>query len=321
MLYSRRTRGFTLVELLVVIAIIGILVAMLLPAVQAAREAARRLQCSSNLKQIGLATMNYENTHGVYPPAYFLFDWNNWDNGHYFFTYILPYMEQQQIYDQYNFGKVWYSTHPLYPNKKATAVPIAAYQCPTAPKQSGTSDPNYPNYYECATDYAACTAIISTSSSISASIASGEITDRGDRFWRSILQPTVVTATSSVRETYSLSPDTVSIRDVTDGTSNSILLVETAGRPEYWSYGHVNTNSRSEGWHWADPQGWFWIHDTCYGGRMFNCNNNNEVYSFHPGGCQFLYGDGSVHFLPNQLNPDTFISLFTRAAGDLINED
>ncbi|MGD9126564.1 MAG: DUF1559 domain-containing protein, partial [Planctomycetia bacterium] len=119
-----------------------------------------------------------------------------------------------------------------------------------------------------------------------------------------------------------ISPQTVSIKDVTDGTSNSIMLVEDAGRPQEWIEGYLESPGGVGGWHWADPGAWFWVHDTCgNNGRLFNCTNENEIYSFHTGGCQFVYGDGSVHFLPEEIEPDTFISLFTRAAGDHIGEE
>src|SRR5437667_3568664 len=97
--YSSRCRGFTLVELLVVIAIIGVLVSLLLPAVQAAREAARRAQCSNNLKQLSLALHNYENTHNTLPPAGIDSNQMSWT------VLLLPFFEQQALYDQFNFNK------------------------------------------------------------------------------------------------------------------------------------------------------------------------------------------------------------------------
>src|SRR5262245_32651343 len=105
---KRKTVGFTLVELLVVIAIIGVLVALLLPAVQAAREAARRAQCNNNLRQIGLAVVNYLGTKKDVFPTGAAQD-RNWGglNGNYrgvtFFVYLLPFMEQQSIYAQWDF--------------------------------------------------------------------------------------------------------------------------------------------------------------------------------------------------------------------------
>src|SRR5207249_6682430 len=96
--YRRLTKGFTLVELLVVIAIIGVLVALLLPAVQAARESARRAQCSNNLKQVGLAMTQYADTYkGTFPVGEYSCCWGTWLVG------LLPYIEQKALYDQYKF--------------------------------------------------------------------------------------------------------------------------------------------------------------------------------------------------------------------------
>jgi prepilin-type N-terminal cleavage/methylation domain-containing protein len=115
-------RGFTLVELLVVIAIIGILIALLLPAVQAAREAARRMQCSNNLKQIGLGLHNYHDTFGTFPPG------ASQDQYLGYATRLLPFMEQKPLYDRVDFENV-YST----PNNYAVgAVRVDAFLCPSS---------------------------------------------------------------------------------------------------------------------------------------------------------------------------------------------
>src|SRR3954468_471547 len=122
-----RSRGFTLVELLVVIAIIGILVALLLPAIQAAREAARRSQCVNKMKQLGLATLNYESARKLLPyantPNYTpatptgacagaagTATTTNGLKKHSVFSFILPYMEEQAVYDQIDFGYDWCDT-------------------------------------------------------------------------------------------------------------------------------------------------------------------------------------------------------------------
>ena len=132
-------RGFTLVELLVVIAIIGILIALLLPAVQAAREAARRMQCSNNLKQIGLAVLGYEDNHGSLPPGAF---WHPEQNGTWtmiehgpIHVHLLPYLEQQMYYDMFDF-EVLSTDDQVYSlkgpdGKSIAATPISAYICPS----------------------------------------------------------------------------------------------------------------------------------------------------------------------------------------------
>src|SRR4051812_24180729 len=131
----RRGRpGFTLIELLVVIAIIGVLIALLLPAVQAAREAARRAQCVNNLKQIGLGLHNYESTNGVFPPGRI----NTYvaGNGHCWGAYsqMLPFLEQKAVFDAMNFSMnpdPDYTTSTAVANRTAAVTVVSALLCPS----------------------------------------------------------------------------------------------------------------------------------------------------------------------------------------------
>ena len=138
-------RGFTLIELLVVIAIISVLIALLLPAVQSAREAARRLQCTNNLKQIGLALQNYEGTYGGYPPGFIVGIWPpdpalpaayyRWG----VLAFLTPYLEQTNVFNSLNFSFPIYSPTdpstgftPIFPaNTTAVATLVGLFLCPS----------------------------------------------------------------------------------------------------------------------------------------------------------------------------------------------
>jgi prepilin-type N-terminal cleavage/methylation domain-containing protein/prepilin-type processing-associated H-X9-DG protein len=163
-MHSIRRRGFTLIELLVVIAIIGVLIALLLPAVQAAREAARRSQCVNNLKQIGLALHNYESANGSLPPAgevysneYPQYGWTPGPQNFAMKVRILPFMEQQNAYNTVNFAvsAIWgvgnASVVDGYEiNRTIRHTKITSYVCPSDANEPGTDDPQLPatSYHE-----------------------------------------------------------------------------------------------------------------------------------------------------------------------------
>lgn len=268
---SGKKHGFTLVELLVVIAIIGLLIALLLPAVQAAREAARRASCSSNLRQLGLAVSMYEDVHRQFPPAYWTTPKHNWP------VHLLPYIEQNSLFDRYDFSTHWYKS----PNLEVSRTPIETLLCPSAPAAR-----------EASSDYAA----IPTIGDIEPFLRDGVVSQRND--WRGVLRPVG-------------SP--VSHCEVTDGLSHTMMLFEIAGRPTHYREGvSIGTTS---GKYWADPQSAPCMH--WKGGPIvMNYDNSDGIYSFHPGGAQFLYADSTVRFHLESLDIEDFVSQFTIAAGD-----
>lgn len=286
----RVSAAFTLVELLVSIAIIGTLVALLLPAVQAAREAARRMQCTSHLRQIGLAILQYENTNRVFPPAYTRVPQHN------MLCFILPYVEQGAVHDRYHFDRHWSAIQ----NRPATETDIPVFVCPSAPGGR-----------QYVTDYATCEDFMPVVKSI---LMAAGVPPRSD--WENLFRARRMPDYPNSRLTR--------MADVRDGLSNTFMLFEDGGRPEKWIDGRRGDPAASpvepiSGARWADDEVEFWVHTVCGATQMLNCANTNEIYSFHPGGANFLYGDGSVHFHSETIDANAFVSLFTRAAGDIVS--
>jgi prepilin-type N-terminal cleavage/methylation domain-containing protein/prepilin-type processing-associated H-X9-DG protein len=338
-----RLRGFTLVELLVVIAIIGILVALLLPAIQAAREAARRTQCTNKMKQLGLAALNYESARKTLPYAYT--PNNNLitprtgacagttgiaapSNGlfaHSFFTFILPYFEQSAIYDQINLQQDWFSTANNTKgttNLVATGKDIEELLCPTAEARPSTYT----------TDYNVVAGIdpVKYCSNLDGSARSKRPTDK---------LAGMITDTQST------------LRRVADGTTKTVMLIESAGRPNHYGPNRAlrgliyesNTNLKAPGagsptnYQWADrgvhtatedSKIWGLEHSsvpaacsitTAANTQVMNCDNYQGVYSFHNSGANFTMGDGSVQFVTQDIDWDTYAAMITRAASDNVD--
>lgn len=273
---SHAHHGFTLIELLVVIAIIAILIGLLLPAVQKVREAAARLQCQNNLKQHGLAMHNYHDTYRKFPPG--------WTTGprHNYSTFILPFMEQDNLYNLIRLDLDW--SHPI--NRAAISKDVSSFVCPSAPGDRTA-----------VSDYAV-NAYIPNSAIRAAAPRSSDTGYWG--FWRS-------------------ANEKVTMATIRDGLSNTFMLFEDGGRPQNWRGGKLQSGNVS-GSGWANVDSYFYTHDVCNGLSPMNCNNNNEIYSFHTGGCNFLYGDGSVHFHFDSISPELFVSLFSRAGGDIVSQ-
>ena len=333
---KRFQRGFTLVELLVVIAIIGVLVGLLLPAVQAAREAARRMSCSNNLKQIGLAIHNYHDTYTAVPPmrdredAMHSSSWNTQDYS--WRTRILPYIEQSALYDQIDFETQhwWGSTNPMTEIVRGTVVPT--FRCPTDPGNGGvtwtdstgathTGSPGSNSY--AGTNYFACSGPDS----------------------RIRWNATGLGMFDAYRNYHSSYPRAKhkSFRDVTDGLSNTIAIAEgimgfprqagnadirgdatyqaqttgdvgdliaTAtdnGCPQTGSH-HVSSRSRGNSWmRGYEPCDMAFTTLMVPNSDLWDCNttSNQLMYgarSLHSGGVQVTAGDGSVHFVSDSID-------------------
>lgn len=299
---KRQRKGFTLIELLVVITIIAILVGLLLPAIQVTRQAAARISCVNNLKQMGIACFNYESRHRAFPPAY-KYDGAN----HNFNSFILPDLELTSIYEKMDFNEDWDDA----PNQDQMRTSIPIFICPSAPNEQRRRGLKN-NYDYGHTDYATNVAI--DEDIHNHLVAGGLIEQRGapDRIDGMLRRARERVVPASVR----------------DGLSNTFMLFEAGGRPEYYIDGQLQGGIiTSAGGCWGDPATYFtigpapfWIPDFNVCGHIINCSSWEEVYSFHSGGANFLYGDGSVTYHAETIDANVFVSLFTANQGDLMNE-
>lgn len=327
--------GFTLVELLVVVTIIGILIALLLPAVQAAREAARRLQCSNNLKQIGLACLNHEQQQGHYPSGGWSGVWvGDPDRGFGvkqpggWIYNILPFMEQMAVYQLPVDGQPGAITPKQVEGAQAMMkTPLSALNCSS--RRPAAAIPNYYNFAPAngnssalfaRTDYAVNVGDPQRAelTGISEYNAPGSL-GNGD-------STTYVWPNVSDFNGISYMRSTVAVADITDGTSNTYLAGEKSLNPDDyvtgkangddWSMytGFQNDNGRSTYYNSTNPSAsWTPLCDTpSYAG-------DNQFGSAHAGGCNFVLCDGSVRSIIYSIDPWTHRCLGVRNDGQPID--
>ncbi len=305
-----RKRGFTLVELLVVIAIIGILIALLLPAVQAAREAARRSQCNNNMKQLGLAMHNYYDTHKVFPYNYrgtrpnpgFTHNRDSW------FHRILPYIEQGTLYDQYEAPPQ--TAHAWHENGERREV-VSTLCCPSdgnSPGEGGSGNNSFQgNLVVCTGDYYRLNPV--------------RLRTMGD----------------GLRGIFFAYSDTT-MADIVDGTSNTLMVSEGiirrrsgsrwgwGGAGSYWggaphggtgfcTYEPPNTPLPDQVYECKDED---FRHAPCV--SLFGGERHNFARSYHPGGVNAGLADGSVRFISETIEFTTYRALGTRREGEVIGQ-
>ncbi|WP_233200352.1 DUF1559 domain-containing protein [Blastopirellula marina] len=324
--------GFTLVELLVVIAIIGVLIALLLPAVQQAREAARRMQCTNNLKQLGLAMHNYHDTYGKLPPMYIQLVPSTDNIGHWSWSaFILPFLEQGNIYDAIQPTKLTPSVS-ITANKQIFQNVNNSFRCPSAPG---------PDFHDAAVDpgYAiADSGGANTGLGLSNYVASVNIANVRQKKASDGRTGT----TGNIGPFYRDS--NTGFRDFTDGLSNTFLVGERA-----WTKGGVRMSAGTlyavrdadaKGPSAQDSGNTAWNQGvvTIAGSVRYpmnvvltapNSERNNAFSSQHAGGCQFLFGDGSCHFVADTVDlnndgawtPNSVLErLVGMADGDVVGE-
>lgn len=301
---ASRRRAFTLIELLVVIAIIAVLIALLLPAVQQAREAARRTQCRNNVKQTMLAFHNYHDNNGGFPNRYSL-NGTTLNSGHGWGLKLLPFLDQAPLFNLWDNSKSFFDPQ----NKPVLMTPVPAYLCPSSPGNPRVMDlanAGQPVTSQgIASDYVVFHQITATGSGATCSPCN----------------------TAAPKTAGTVTP----IRSITDGTSNTIMMAEQAGRPDYY-IGRVKQASNSGmtnptfwgGWasyQSVTGQGWNGANPPAAGGvNAMNWSNSQGVYSFHTGGAMFGLCDGSVRFLSENIALSTLVALWTRDDGDIPGE-
>jgi len=292
-------RAFTLIELLVVIAIIAVLIGLLLPAVQKVREAAARMKCQNNLKQIGLACHNYADVNQGLPAGRV---WSPYQHG--WGVLILPYIEQGNLGRGYNMNDHFFGAT----NAAVIEAPLPIYECPSTPGGRRT---------------------------VTIRNRTGSVGAAGDYFVLYQYHDPVVFPAQPGRPGALNTGDAGiprPITAITDGTSNTLIISEQAGRNDHYIRGvkqptDANLAGRNFRGPWASHNivafsGYSADGLTRFGGPCaINCNSSQSLISFHPGGVNGLFADGSARFLRDTTNLLVVYAAISFDGGEVSNAD
>ena len=307
-----KSQGFTLIELLVVIAIIGILVGMLFPAIQAVREAARRTSCSNKIRQLTLAVHNYESNLKKFPPGWDTRGWT-WS------TFALPYIEQENLYSTLDPSDFFFGNWdaPNGPNTAAAGTHIETYRCPTSPiKKNFDSYNGIPD--RAPTEYRGNAGRLATSDDTS----------------------TMVTGTKSLEmvdlDGLFFGCSEINFEDIVDGSSNTIMIAESSTDPDF-----VKDGQGMDHWPVGSTQIDPCLCDGGTAGTEFSEVVGTGFYqmnlrfrrpdasgyameqsfgSYHPGGVNFCFADGSTRHLSEQIDLTIYSALFSRNGREVPGE-
>jgi len=339
--------------LLVVIAIIAVLIGLLLPAVQKVREAAARLQCQNNLKQMGLAMHNYHDVHQVFPWGHQKGSDAN-DNDIWYLpwsVFILPYIEQNNLYRRFDTTRP-YNALPnndgtLNPATNPSAVAVKTYQCPSSPSQGRLYIDTWTAFRN---ESGAADTIgfgpLTKTPGLSASDYNTTNVHKKltDSFWPNNSYPGGHWVTGVLSDDFP-----VRIVDITDGSSNTCMVTENAGGPDLWANGQIIASASDspaypdaptasnpnklypQGTGWAEPwNGEQWIAGSTTDGLAYpppygswNASNGSCLgyYSFHAAVVNFVFADGSVHSISKNLPGKTLIELISIQSGLTLPSD
>jgi len=315
-------RGFTLVELLVVIAIIGVLVALLLPAVQAAREAARRMTCTNQLKQFGLAWMNHESQHKHFPTGGWNENWTGdpdrgfgkdqpggWDYN------ILPFLEQQALYDM---GSGLEPLPKLATASERMQTPIGIFHCPS--RRAPGLRPAFANFYNASytrenvkIDYASNGGTFRDFHNAPTSFFAAPTYD-----WFDTEEP------GRVYDGVSYIRSEIRIAQVTDGTSNTLMVGEKYLNPDFYEDSQglgddegAYAGQQVDSCRWTDGREERFLPLQDRAGFV----HHFAFGSAHPGGWNAAFCDGSVHSINYDLDPDVLSRIGSRFDGEIVDQN